>query len=80
MSAVYPDDYPKTRSEVLRALASVREEDIDYSDIPELTDEQLAQFRPVGDKFRKMAERNIIYLNKIIREHEERLAHESTTL
>lgn len=80
MSAVYPDDYPKTRSEALRALASVREEDIDYSDIPELTDEQLAQFRPVGDKFRKMAERNIIYLNKIIREHEERLAHESTTL
>ncbi len=77
---VYPDDYPKTRSEALRALASVKEEDIDYSDIPELTDEQLAQFRPVGDRFRKMAERNMIYLNKIIREHEERLAHEAKTL
>ena len=80
MSAVYPDDYPKTRSEALRALASVREEDIDYSDIPKQTDEELAMFRPVGDKFIKMAERNIIYLNKIIREHEERLAHEAKTL
>lgn len=80
MSMVYPDDYPKTRTEALRALASIRDEDIDYSDIPELTDEQLAKFRPVGDKFRKMAERNMAYLNKIVQEHEERLAQEAKTL
>ena len=80
MNVVYPDDYPKTLGDAIRAAKSVKEEDIDYSDIPKLTDEQLAQFRPVGDRFRKMAERNMIYLNKIIREHEERLAHEAKTL
>lgn len=80
MSVVYPDDYPKTRAEALRALASVREEDIDYSDIPELTDEELAQFKPVGDRYRKMAERNLAYLNMVIREHEERLAEKAQTL
>lgn len=77
MSVVYPDDYPKTRKEALRALASVRDEDIDYSDIPEQTDEELAMFRPVGDRFIKKAQRNLAYLNMLIREHEERLAEKA---
>ena len=49
MRAVYPDDYPKTREEAIKALASIREEDIDYSDIPPLSDNVIVT--PIGWKF-----------------------------
>lgn len=45
MSVVYPSDYPKTIHEAIEAARSVNEEDVDYSDIPEPTDEELEQFR-----------------------------------
>ena len=57
MSAVYPDDYPKTREEALRALASVRDEDIDYSDIPLIGDNVIVT--PIGRKFIEMGRRNL---------------------
>ncbi|MBQ4430365.1 MAG: hypothetical protein IJP89_00545 [Synergistaceae bacterium] len=57
MSAVYPDDYPKTREEALRALASVRDEDIDYSDIPPIGDNVIVT--PIGRKFIEMGRRNL---------------------
>ena len=57
MSVVYPDDYPKTRKEALRALASVRDEDIDYSDIPPIGDNVIVT--PIGRKFIEMGRRNL---------------------
>ena len=65
MKQDYFDDCPKTRQEAIRAAASVRDEDIDYSDIPELSD--FAIVRPVGDRFRKMAEHNLMLLNRKVR-------------
>ena len=69
MSVVYPDDYPKTLGDAIRAAKSVKEEDIDYSDIPELTDEELEQFLPVGDKFRKMEQKNMQLINRLLNEY-----------
>ena len=60
-----PDDYPKTRKEMLKALGEIREEDIDLSDIPEVTD--FAGAERVGDKFKKIGERNLEILNRKIR-------------
>ena len=56
MKMEYPSDYPKTREEALRAVMSVRDEDIDLSDMPE-TD--FSQATRVGDRFWKMGERNL---------------------
>ena len=56
MSMVYPDDYPKTREEALKILASIRDEDIDYSDIPPLSDNVIVT--PIGWKFAEMRKRN----------------------
>ena len=69
MSAVYPDDYPKSVHEAIMAAMTVKDEDIDYSDIPELTDEELAEFKPVGDKFKKMAQKNMKFINKLLNEY-----------
>ncbi len=55
MSEVYPDDYPPTLEEELRALRSVREEDIDYSDIPPLSDNVI--ITPIGWKFAEIRRR-----------------------
>ena len=57
MSAVYPDDYPKTMFEALKAAASVRDEDIDYSDIPPIGDNVIVT--PIGRKFIEMGRRNL---------------------
>ena len=56
MNVEYPGDYPKTREEALRAVLSIRDEDIDLSDMPE-TD--FSQAERVGDRFWKMGERNL---------------------
>ena len=50
---------------------SVREEDIDYSDIPPLKITEHTRIERVGDKFRKVAERNLARLNEIFREYDE---------
>ncbi len=52
MSKNYPDDYPKTMFEALKAVQDIRDEDIDYSDIP-----------PIGHKFIEMARRNLARMN-----------------
>ena len=56
MKMEYPSDYPKTREEAVRAVMSIRDEDIDLSDMPE-TD--FSQATRVGDRFWKMGERNL---------------------
>ena len=69
MSVIYPSDYPKTIHEAIEAAQSVGEEDIDYSDIPELTDKELEQFRPVGDRFVEMAKKNTVFINRLLNEY-----------
>ena len=49
MSLEHPGEYPPTLEEELAALASIREEDIDYSDIPPLSDNAI--IIPIGWKF-----------------------------
>ena len=56
MNVEYPSDYPKNREEAVRAVLSIRDEDIDLSDMPE-TD--FSQAERVGDRFWKMGERNL---------------------
>ncbi len=63
MSMVYPDDYPKTRTEALRALASIRDEDIDYSDIPPLGDNIIVT--PVRNRFVEIGRRNLEKKSKV---------------
>lgn len=65
MSGIYPDDYPRSREKALAALRAVQDEDIDFSDIPEVTD--FSHWKPVGDRFRKAAERNLAVLNERMR-------------
>lgn len=69
MSVVYPSDYPKTIHEAIEAARSVNEEDVDYSDIPEPTDEELEQFRPVEDRFVEIAKKNAVFLNRLLKDY-----------
>lgn len=55
MSVIYPDDYPKTREEALEAIRDIRDEDIDYSDIPPLSDNVI--ITPIGWKFAEIRRR-----------------------
>ena len=61
MSVDYPDDYPKNMFEALQALASIRDEDIDYSDIPPLSDNVIVT--PIGWKFAEIRRRNLERMN-----------------
>jgi predicted DNA binding CopG/RHH family protein len=45
---------------VKRSAKSIPDEQIDFSDIPEFTDEELAQFRPLGRPLLGMHPRKII--------------------
>ena len=51
MSGNYPSDYPHSREEAIAALRTVRDEDIDFSEIPETTN--FSNWKPVGEKFKK---------------------------
>ena len=53
---------------------SVRDEDIDYSDIPPLELREGIRVVPVGNKFKDMAKRNMEAFNRLIRENAERRA------
>ena len=64
----YPSDYPRTREERMKALLALRDEDIDCSDMPELTEEDFARGTRVGDRFIKMGQRNLAILNEMLRE------------
>ena len=69
MSVVYPDDYPKTIHEAIEAAIQVRDEDIDYSDIPPITEEEAALARPVGDIFVERGRRNSMFINRLLNEY-----------
>ena len=71
MKMEYPSDYPKTREEAVRAVLSIRDEDIDLSDMPETDFSQAAR---VGDRFWKMGERNLA--RQRAREEASRAAHQ----
>ena len=77
MSVEYPSDYPRTRAERMKALLAlkdIRDEDIDYSDIPPLTEEDFARGTRVGDRFIKMGQRNLAILNAMLNEKERALS------
>ena len=61
MNRDYPDDYPKTMFEALKAMQDIRDEDIDYSDIPPIGDNVIVT--PIGHKFIEMAKRNLARMN-----------------
>ena len=63
MSREYLDkyNYPPSREEAVLAAMSVREEDIDCSDIPEISDDAIIS--PAGPRFREIAKRNLAVLN-----------------
>ena len=65
MSDNYPSDYPRSRAKAIAALRTVRDEDIDFSEIPETTN--FSNWTPVGEKFKKAAERNLAALNERMR-------------
>ena len=65
MSDNYPSDYPRSRAKAIAALRTVRDEDIDFSEVPETTN--FSNWKPVGEKFKKAAERNLAVLNEKIR-------------
>ena len=51
MKMEYPSDYPRTRRERMKALLALKDlraEDIDCSDMPELTEENFARGTRVG--------------------------------
>ena len=50
---------------------SIREEDIDYSDIPPLKITEHTKFERVGEKFRKVRERNAARIVEMFREYNE---------
>ena len=71
MSVEYPSDYPRTRRERMKALLALkdlRDEDIDCSDMPELTEEDFARGTRVGDRFIKSGQRNLAILNVLLSE------------
>ncbi|MBQ3403408.1 MAG: hypothetical protein IJG65_08590 [Synergistaceae bacterium] len=69
MSVVYPDDYPKSIHEAVMAAMEVDDDDIDYSDIPPITDEQAALAKPVGDKFIELRRKNAMFINRLLNEY-----------
>ena len=56
-------------------MKTIREEDIDCSDIPEITIPKGMPVPRLGDKFRDMQRRNLEALNRLLRESEERMSY-----
>ncbi|NLL37193.1 MAG: hypothetical protein GX256_06690 [Fretibacterium sp.] len=55
-------EHEPTRAELMERLQAMTDEDIDLSDIPEVTD--FTGWERAGDKFKKVAERNLDFLNR----------------
>ncbi len=68
MSKIYQDDSPRNIYAELKALDELREEDIDYSDIPPIGDNVIVT--PMGHRFMEMRKRNLAKLNQMLRERE----------
>ena len=77
---VYPDDYPKSLHEAIQAAMEVDDDDIDYSDIPPITEEEAALAEPVGDRFEIMGERNKTLINRLLEEYFEKLDRTASAL
>ncbi|MBQ7220131.1 MAG: hypothetical protein IJS28_04040 [Synergistaceae bacterium] len=69
MSVVYPDDYPKTMHEAIMAAMEVKDEDIDLSDIPEITEKEAVLAEPVGDRFIELRRKNAMFINRLLNEY-----------
>lgn len=69
MSVIYPDDYPKSIHEAIEAAIQVKDEDIDYSDIPPITEKEAALAKPVGDMFVERGRRNSMFINRLLNEY-----------
>ena len=71
MKVEYPDECPISKEERMKILMNIRDEDIDCSDMPELTEEDFARGTRVGDRFIKMGQRNLAILNAMLNEREQ---------
>ena len=65
MNMNYLDNYPPSRDDAVLAAMSVREDEIDCSDIPEISDG--AEIRPAAKRFQETAKRNLAILNSKLR-------------
>ena len=70
MKMEFPDECPISKEERMVILMNIRDEDIDCSDIPELTEEDFARGTRVGDRFIRMGQRNLAILNAMLNERE----------
>lgn len=69
----YPEGYPQNREEAIELMKTIREEDIDCSDIPEITIPEGVPVPRLENKFRDMQKRNLEVISKLLRESEERM-------
>ena len=64
LSSTWDDDKAaQNRDDAVLAAMSVREDEIDCSDIPEISDR--AEIRPAAKRFQETAKRNLAILNPI---------------
>ena len=70
MKMEFPAEPPISKEERMKILMSIRDEDIDCSDMPELTEEDFARGTRVGDRFIKRGQRNLAILNVLLSDHE----------
>ena len=68
MKMEFPDECPISKEERMAILMNIRDEDIDCSDMPELTEEDFARGIRVGDRFIRMGQRNLVILNAMLNE------------
>ena len=70
MKMEFPAEPPISKEERMKILMNIRDEDIDLSDMPELTEEDFARGTRVGDRFIKRGQRNLAILNVLLSDHE----------
>ena len=71
MKMEFPAEPPISKEERMKILMNIKDEDIDLSDMPELTEEDFARGTRVGDRFIKVGQRNLAILNAILNEREQ---------
>ena len=70
MKMEFPNDPPISKEERMEILMNIRDEDIDLSDMPELTEEDFARGTRVGDRFIRKGQRNLAILNALLSDRE----------
>ncbi len=71
MKMEFPAEPPISKEERMKILMNIKDEDIDLSDMPELTEEDFARGTRVGDRFIKVGQRNLAILNAMLNEREQ---------